>query len=73
MYIYIYKLQAFAQLAATRALAGPLGLGLGLDQIFVYIEAFVHESLLLFTNTSFVWAPPPPCIAHTSAHYVVPP
>ena len=31
-----------------------------------YFEAFVHESMIFFVNTTFVWAPyPPPFIANT--------
>ena len=39
---------------------GRLTFPLGLYKIFVYFEAFVQESILLFANTPLVWAPHPP-------------
>ena len=44
-----------------------------LYKILFDVEAFVHESILLFANSPFVWASPsPPFIAHTIAQYIIP-
>jgi len=47
---------------------------IGLYKILFYFEAYVHESMIFFVNTTVVWAPyPPPLIAHTIAQYIVSP
>ena len=38
---------------------------LGFYTILFYFEAYVHESMLFFANTTFVWAPRFPPASHT--------
>jgi len=55
---------AFATASDTR---------LGLHKIFLYGEAFVHESTLFCANSPFGWAPHFPPVAHTIAQSGVSP
>jgi len=36
-----------------------------LYKILFYVEAYVHESMIFFANTTFVWAPHSPSSSHT--------
>ena len=40
-------------------------LPVGLYKILFYFEACVHESIILFANNAFVWAPRFPPLSHT--------
>ena len=46
----------------------------GLYKILSCIKDFVHEPILLFANSPFVWAPPsPPRTVHTIAQNIISP
>ena len=45
----------------------------GLYKILFYVEAYVHESVIFFANTSFVWAPHSLPSSHTRLRNIFPP
>ena len=61
----VRPLRANGASLARRAGCGLRLLGLGLYKILFYYEACVHESMLFFANSTFVWAPHFPPSSHT--------
>jgi len=77
--IFVMAISCKGQMSLVGCLPGARylsasALALGLYKIFVWFEAFVQKSILLFVNTpSCLGTPPPPCIAHTIVQYGVSP
>ena len=61
-----------AQQQRTRSDFGHgVRLRLGLYKISLYFEAYVHESIILFANTLFVWVPHSPPSSHTQLRNIL--
>jgi len=52
-------------IVTTSRRAWMLGTPIGLHKILFYFGAYVHESMIFFANTTFVWAPHFPPSSHT--------